>query len=69
MIGVDTGDIKETLTNTFANWPWKDVSPHFISISEPYRWYLFSEHKSPLWLSICQTNSKCVKVYFCKILI
>lgn len=28
MIGVDSGGVKGALTNTFANWPCKDASPH-----------------------------------------
>lgn len=39
MIRVGNGGVKGTSTNTFANWPCKDASPHSVSISETYRWY------------------------------
>lgn len=48
MIGRDSRGVKGILMNTFANWHCKDACPHSVSLSEMYRWYLFSAHKTPL---------------------
>lgn len=64
MIGRDSRGVKGILMNTFANWHCKDACPHSVSLSEMYRWYLFSAHKTPLWLPICETNSQGVKQIF-----
>lgn len=48
MIRVDNGGVKETLTNTFANWLCNDASPGSVFANETYTWGLFSAHQPPL---------------------